>query len=403
MPIEVIRRYPVAEADRQAVQDRVIKAVEGDPERFLQAYGAREESKGGRYICADLFKETFEDYRASRESRTRYNNVVHASAAVLSAEQFRRVIALPQERGCDRAVFLTGVPGAGKTSLVMDKGLAASWHVVFEGQLVSADGALKVGQALDAGLRPLVIAVHPRPENALEFTLQRYERSGRGASIESMARIQGGTPDGLAAILDRFGDRVDLVVYDARDRDTGVQRHQGWAALDILRSEGDHARLSQRLSQDLERRWEAGAVSPGGYQQARGLHRPRDRSLAPGSDDRDGSDAPGPGAPRSGGEAPLLEATTPSGRLLAERFQRSTPAERARDPELRNVQSQFSAIAAHLRASTLPEFYDQVLSELHADIVEQLAQGAEFSPVLIAEAEPEHAPEADSPLTDRER
>lgn len=403
MALEKIRRNRVAEVDRREVQNRVIAAVESDPERFLRAYVAIEEARGGRYICADLFKETFDAYRASPESRTRYNNVVHAAAAVLSAEQFRRVIAAPQVPGRDIAVFLTGVPGAGKTSIVMDAGLAPSWHVVFEGQLVSPHGAAKVGQALDAGLRPLVIAVHPRPENALEFTLQRYERSGRGASIDTMARIQGGTPDGLAAIQDRFGDQVDLVVFDARDRENGVRRHQGWKALDILRSEGDYARLSQRLSQDLERRREAGVVSPGAYAQAGGVYGPRDPSLAAGGDRGDGPDAPGPGAPRDGGETPLLDAALSPGRVLAARFERATPAERARDPDLRNAQSQFTAIAAQLRESAPPELHDRILRELHADIVERLAQGVEFSPAQVLEAAPERACTAKTPSRDQER
>ena len=85
-------------------------------------YVADPRSFGGRYIAADLFKETFAAYAESRESRNRYNAPVHNSAAVLSAEQFRRVLRQADDPARDTVVLLTGIPGAGKTSSVLAGG-----------------------------------------------------------------------------------------------------------------------------------------------------------------------------------------------------------------------------------------------------------------------------------------
>jgi hypothetical protein len=60
MALEPIRRVDFADADRAAVQDQAIRAVERDPEPFIEQYRADPRALGGRYVCADLFKETFE-------------------------------------------------------------------------------------------------------------------------------------------------------------------------------------------------------------------------------------------------------------------------------------------------------------------------------------------------------
>jgi hypothetical protein len=73
-----------------------------------------EQSLGGRYVSADLFKETFEEYRASKDSRNRYNAPVHNSAAVLASEYLRRLISAPGQRERDTVILLTGIPGAGR-------------------------------------------------------------------------------------------------------------------------------------------------------------------------------------------------------------------------------------------------------------------------------------------------
>ena len=270
---EEIRRNTYAEADRMRVQEEVARDAETNPDRFLAAYRAHPDSFGGRYICADLFKETFPQYAASKEARNRFNNPVHNSAAVLAAEQFRRVIADRSHPERDTVIFLTGSPGAGKTATILNAGeLASNAKAVFEGQLVNPETTnAKIQHAIDAGLKPLIMVAHPRPESALENTFTRFNEQGRGASVHTMATIQGGLPDGLAAVKERFGDAVELQIFDYRDR-LNPRILLGWQHLDTLRSEGNYEQIKHRLSTALEQRHNASAnaISEACYRQARG-------------------------------------------------------------------------------------------------------------------------------------
>ena len=91
--IEPIIRRKFSQQDRAAVQEKVSRAVEADPERFLAAYRLDSRSFQGRYVNSDLMKEMFPEYSESKEHRNRYNLPVHNDAAVLAAAQFRAAIA----------------------------------------------------------------------------------------------------------------------------------------------------------------------------------------------------------------------------------------------------------------------------------------------------------------------
>ena len=79
--MEQITKRAFSQPDRAAVQDSVVSAVEANPEPFIEAYKKDPGTFGGRYVCADSFKDTFEQFRATRESRNRYNGPVHNAAA----------------------------------------------------------------------------------------------------------------------------------------------------------------------------------------------------------------------------------------------------------------------------------------------------------------------------------
>ncbi|MBR4877702.1 MAG: zeta toxin family protein, partial [Rhodocyclaceae bacterium] len=306
--LKPIQRRTFEQADRQAVQDAVIEAVERDPEQFLRAYVADERSYGGRYISADLFKEQFAQFAQSKESRNRYNTPVHNAAAVLAAEQFRRALSDDSEPQRDKVIFLTGIPGAGKTSSVLAGGaLPDDWRLVFEGQLSRPALAIgKIQQALDAGLRPVIIVVHARPENALEHTLVRFDEYGRGASINVMADIQGNLPDSLSQIRETFGDQVELIVHDYRDR----RNHRsltGWKHIDVLRSEGDQHEIRERLGAALQQR--KPNLSNAAWRQAAGEPPPPlDYGLAERRNDQPQQDEPRPGIPQGNRQASVLTA-----------------------------------------------------------------------------------------------
>ena len=162
MALEGVSRRSYPESDRNEVQERIAAAIEADPEPFFARYLAHRQSFEGRYVCSDLFKETFPEFSASPEARARYNNPVHNSAAVLASEQFRRSIQDKTHPEQDTVIFLTGVPGAGKTTAVLSNDqLDPNTRVVYEGQLARPATVLpKIQAALDAGLKPVIVAVH---------------------------------------------------------------------------------------------------------------------------------------------------------------------------------------------------------------------------------------------------
>jgi hypothetical protein len=89
-------------------------------------------------------KEMFPEYSASKEHRNRYNLPVHNAAAVLASAQFRLTIADDSDPERINAYFLTGVPGAGKTTSVLANGNEFPPHarIIYEGQLADLRGAI---------------------------------------------------------------------------------------------------------------------------------------------------------------------------------------------------------------------------------------------------------------------
>jgi cell filamentation protein len=291
-----IRRREFAEPDRAAVQESIARAVEANPDRFLDLFRTLPQSMQGRFVAADLMKETFEPFAASKETRNRYNGPVHNSAAVLADEQLRRVLAEPKEPGRDFVVMITGMPGSGKTTMVLDDinsaplvGATANRpHAYYEGQLADPKVALdKMRQVVQAGFRPEIVAVLPSPDQALNNTLKRFEENGRGASIQTMARLQAGLPEGLRAIQGEFGDRIGVTVIDRRDN-LHPKIETGWDAVKQIEAAGDYEKLLKQLTAHLEYR--RPELTDAAYRQAAGLAPVREAADSSRKDVRDGEE-----------------------------------------------------------------------------------------------------------------
>lgn len=255
---------------RIEAEARAIERATEQTEQVLAEYAARPDTFGGRYVCADSFKELMPGFAQSRESRSALNGAVHNAAAVLSSEQFRRLVDAGPAPDRDTVVFVTGIPGAGKSSTVATAvhGAAA---IVFEGQLSRPEPTMqKIEQALDNGFKVEIVAVHIAPEVALDRTNSRYldPNNGRGASLNVMADIQGNLPAGLLQINERFGDRVGLEVLD---NNPGKQAsHEGWQNVSFLQKEGNRNEIFARLSAALDAGYREGKYTAGFYTQAAG-------------------------------------------------------------------------------------------------------------------------------------
>ncbi|UVA77153.1 zeta toxin family protein [Pandoraea commovens] len=276
MELEKIRYVPLDEPDRARVQESAIESAQSAPERFIQAYVEDVRSFGGRYVSADLFKETFSDYSESPAARNRYNIPVHNTAAVLSSALFSQNLERAREEGRDTVYFLTGSPGAGKTSMVLKENeLPRNAHELFEGQMSSFDTSVaKIRQVLEAGFRANIIVVHARSEDALENTLRRFYEEGRGSPIATIAKIQGGLPQSLDQLGAHFGNDLALDIIDVRDRANPVHL-RGFENVSVLRSEGTNEQIQERLLAAIEHYRSTGRINDEAYRQAAGLV-PRD-------------------------------------------------------------------------------------------------------------------------------
>lgn len=250
-----IRLRDFNDQETKKIQLEAALSVKNNAEKHFTTYLEKPQSFNGRYVCSDLFKETFKAYGdGTNKQRTQFNPAVHNSAAVLANEQFTRSINSKTNPEQDTAIFLTGSPGAGKTSSIMEGGiLPNNVKIVYEGQMINEKLAIeKIQASLEAGLKPLIIAVHTKPEQALDNTFKRFDNEGRGASIGVMADIQGKTPDSLEKIRNHFGDKVALKVVDRTKDFLNPQTFNGWEHLHILKSEGNHEQISERLTKYLE-------------------------------------------------------------------------------------------------------------------------------------------------------
>lgn len=284
--MEPIQTRGFTDPARVNAETAAIKLAETQTDKVLAAYAARPDTFGGRYVAADTLKELMPGYGESRASRNALNGAVHNSAAVLASEQYRRMLEQGPQPGRETVVFVTGIPGAGKSSTVASA-VEGSASVVFEGQLSRPEPAMqKIEHALQKGFKVEIVAVHVAPEVALERTNTRYldRDNGRGASINVMSDIQGNLPAGLRQIEERFGQSVSLTVLDNNPGQRNFKT--GWDAIPTLEKEGNREHIHERLTTALESGYRDGRYSTGFYTQAAG--REPARGLAPSAGQEDG-------------------------------------------------------------------------------------------------------------------
>ncbi|MHB1677080.1 MAG: hypothetical protein ACYCSS_06030 [Sulfuriferula sp.] len=216
MAIETIESRSFESLLRQEVHDQACWEVAQDAERFLHDYALLPETNGGRYISADAFKELFPAYAASKAGRNVFNAPVHNAAAVLAAEQFKRMLRVPDSRR--HVLFVTGIPGAGKTCAFAGRDLL-DYRLVYERQLSDfAEAEKKIRETLHAGCTPTILVVDSDPERALRNTWTRFKAEGRGASMNAMASIQASLPETLHNLANLYSGQISIVAIHL-DRD----------------------------------------------------------------------------------------------------------------------------------------------------------------------------------------
>ena len=101
----------------------------------------------------------------------------------MASEQFRRRVLDASNAEQDTVIFLTGVPGAGKTTAILSESqLESNVRMVYEGQLARPETVIpKIEQVLAAGLRPVIVAVaYPRRGGARQHVAALRAARTRG-------------------------------------------------------------------------------------------------------------------------------------------------------------------------------------------------------------------------------
>lgn len=267
--LHVNKHSPFEDPERASVEQKAIDLVENKPEILFEKYKSLDESFNGRYINSDLFKEVFEDYSTSPANRTVFNVPVHNSAAVLANALFREMVTSDDNSHGSKVLFITGIPGAGKTTAIQGmKFDFNNFKVVYEGQLSTFEQAKeKIAFCLQNKCEVDIVAFHRKPEKALFHTILRYYKIGRGASITAMSNIQGGMADSFEKIFNEFGNTARIRVVDL---DNSMPYSSKESVLQVLRKEGDKNAIRERLTHELNRLQQAGCLTESAYNESAG-------------------------------------------------------------------------------------------------------------------------------------
>lgn len=266
--IPTMRTFTFNDPELTKVQAETISRVTQDTQGLIEDYKAMNNTFNGRYVSSDMFKEVFKDYNQSPQHRSKFDEAVKGASEQLASELFKQTMQKEAVEGKDTIVLLTGATGSGKTSTILNDGkLEANVALIYENELdddyKKLDTMSKVEQALSAGYKVDIVAVHPKPEQALENTWKRFNNpnDGRGALIDSIAKSQANTYDSLKAINDRFGDKINLTVIDKTGGNADLNKQIGWDKLNVLKSEGTEKQILEKLEKHLAQEYKKGSIN----------------------------------------------------------------------------------------------------------------------------------------------
>lgn len=241
-------------AELEEIQNLAVEFAKSSTEFLLESYNDHPDTMGGRYICSDTFKELFPCFEA-KENRALVNDAIHNSSAVLAATQFEEVLKR-DEPNKTKAIFITGIPGAGKTTSVKNFMSDDKVKLIFEGQLANPAPTIpKIEQCLQKRLDVTIAAVHIEPEKALDNTFKRFNEYGRGGSIEVMSSIQGNLPSGLKKLKEHFGDKINIIAIDRNSDKNKIltDEKEIYKLISIGSKEEIFKRLKTKLDQDFQK------------------------------------------------------------------------------------------------------------------------------------------------------
>ena len=264
----------------QQFEDRM-RAIVNDPATSDAAYNEIPDSKGGKVIGTDIYRNVLPEYAQGREGRIGFVNATGRVAQAAAKDRLWREI---NNRG-DRKVllFTAGGVAAGKSTAVTDA-MTDRADLVFDGTLRETDWAKQtIQQALDNGWKVKVHYVQ-RPLNLVaRGAIRRAQQEGRWGPYASVPDTHAGAQASIVDISKSFTDnpRVTFNYYlndgtsvtdmpkilSLKDIDTGGK--YSYATTDERVSQrqdrigrSDSGGVGQRSGQPAEQGQESGGGSP---------------------------------------------------------------------------------------------------------------------------------------------
>lgn len=219
----VYKKTLSGEAD--IVQREVMEEAFTKTQDCIDSYKKLPASHNGMFINADLFKEIFTKYSNSPEARKKYDLSVHNSSAWLSQKLFEQMIDDPSIKGC---IFLTGVPGAGKTIYIQslfNAGKVPKGYIVYEGNICNIPTtSAKIQMLKDRGKEVLIQVLSADVDLAYENVLERESDCGRGATIQTIAYIISSIKPAILQLNEMFDiDEIGVIFkYEDNQMDYGT-------------------------------------------------------------------------------------------------------------------------------------------------------------------------------------
>ena len=228
----IISRKGLTE-NEQKIEEYFVNHAYLYEQEHMETYKNFPASIEGRYICSDLFKETFDVYTTSTETRRKYNYLVHNSAAVLANDLFEETVTNNTITDC---IFLTGMPGAGKSFFIQSLNLEhqiPEQIMIYEGSIITNTIIEKILKALANNKNIHIIVIKPTLELAYQNVLTRIKESGRGASLETMAQIASGLYEAVKKLYAIFKDRIEIGIY-AKNQNDEIEIYEGISYIELL-------------------------------------------------------------------------------------------------------------------------------------------------------------------------
>ena len=279
------------------IAQRFNEQVGADPEAAIAQYRQLPDSKGGKVLNTDFFRELSPEYRKNRN----LSQKVHDTSTALNQIMYKQ--ALRDTMGQDgQWVFTGGGAASGKTAGLPDD-MIDSYDLVVDGTLANFEkSSTQIDQALDSGKAVTIIYVDRPPEKALPLLLGRANKmekelgSGRTVPLDIFLGAHRDARESIKKIENKYknDDRVAIQIVNNH----GAEGKQFLTTVDKI-SEMDYNTSLPKINQALEDAYEQGKISESIYLATKGNSQPRPEGTQ--------RQAPKDDTARNAGNEPKLE------------------------------------------------------------------------------------------------